>query len=70
MATQYAKETVEEMGLLKMDLLGLRNLTVIRDAIANIKATRGFDLDISSIPMDDKKTYEMLGAVKGAACSS
>lgn len=66
LATQYAKETVEEMGLLKMDLLGLRNLTVIRDAIANIKATRGFDLDISSIPMDDKKTYEMLGRGEGS----
>ncbi len=65
LATQYAKETVEEMGLLKMDLLGLRNLTVIRDAIANIKATQGFDLDISAIPMDDKKTYDMLGRGEG-----
>lgn len=65
LATQFAKETVEEMGLLKMDLLGLRNLTVIRDAIANIKASRGVDLDITAIPLDDQATYDMLARGEG-----
>lgn len=64
-ATQFAKETVEEMGLLKMDLLGLRNLTVIRDALNNIKMSRGEVVDISAIPMDDKETFDMLGRGEG-----
>ncbi len=65
LATQFAKETVEEMGLLKMDLLGLRNLTVIRDAIANLKSSRGIDLDITAIPLDDRETYDMLSRGEG-----
>lgn len=65
LATQFAKETVEDMGLLKMDLLGLRNLTVIRDAVANIKASRGIDLDITAIPLDDQGTYDMLTRGEG-----
>ena len=65
LATQFAKETVEEMGLLKMDLLGLRNLTVIRDAIANIKISRDLELDITAIPLDDRPTYEMLSRGEG-----
>ncbi|MEG1496634.1 MAG: DNA polymerase III subunit alpha [Clostridiales bacterium] len=65
LATQYAKDTVEEMGLLKMDLLGLRNLTVIRDALQNIKASQDIDLDINTIPLDDKKTYAMLSRGEG-----
>lgn len=64
-ATQFAKETVEEMGLLKMDLLGLRNLTVIRDAINNIKLSCGKTIDISKIPLDDKGVFEMLGRGEG-----
>ena len=64
-ATQFAKETVEEMGLLKMDLLGLRNLTVIRDALNNIKMTRGEVIDISKIPLDDEETFAMLGRGEG-----
>lgn len=64
-ATQYAKETVEEMGLLKMDLLGLRNLTVIRDALNNIKMTRGETIDISKIPLDDPDTFAMLSRGEG-----
>ncbi len=65
LATQFAKETVEEMGLLKMDLLGLRNLTVIRDALNNIRMTRGETIDISKIPLDDGETFAMLGRGEG-----
>ncbi|ADG83172.1 DNA polymerase III subunit alpha [Thermincola potens] len=59
--TQFAKETVEEIGLLKMDLLGLRTLTVIGDAVNIIKHTTGDEIDIDNIPLDDRATYEMLG---------
>lgn len=51
----------EAIGLLKMDFLGLRNLTIIGDAIENIRANRGIDLDLESVPLDDKATYELLG---------
>jgi DNA polymerase-3 subunit alpha len=50
----------EDMGLLKMDFLGLRNLTVINDAVENIKANRGIEVDICNLPLDDAKTYELL----------
>jgi DNA polymerase III subunit alpha len=50
----------EELGLLKMDFLGLRNLTVIGDAIANAKANRGVDIDLETLALDDKTTYELL----------
>ncbi len=59
--TQFAKETVEEIGLLKMDLLGLRTLTVIGEALENIKHTTGESIDIDNIPLDDPAAYEMLG---------
>jgi DNA polymerase-3 subunit alpha len=51
----------EAIGLLKMDFLGLRNLTIIGDAIDNIKANKGIDLDLESLPLDDGPTYELLG---------
>ena len=51
---------VEELGLLKMDFLGLRNLDVISDALEIIKATRGVDLDIDAIPLDDAETLALL----------
>ena len=60
--TQYAMGPVEEMGLLKMDFLGLRNLDVIDDAIDIIERSRGEQIDIGAIPLDDRKTYEMLAA--------
>jgi DNA polymerase-3 subunit alpha len=50
----------EDMGLLKMDFLGLRNLTVIADAVENITANRGIDLEPAKLPLDDKPTYELL----------
>jgi DNA polymerase-3 subunit alpha len=58
--TQYEMGGVEELGLLKMDFLGLRNLDVISDAIDLIKEFRGVDLDIDAISLDDPTTLEML----------
>jgi DNA polymerase-3 subunit alpha len=54
----------ETMGSLKMDFLGLRNLTVISDAVENVKANRGTDLDMLKLPLDDPKAYEILRAGK------
>jgi DNA polymerase-3 subunit alpha len=51
----------EAIGLLKMDFLGLRNLTIIGDAIDNIQANRGIDVDLENLPLDDRATYELLG---------
>ena len=58
--TQYSMGPIEEIGLLKMDFLGLRNLDVIEDAAAIIRRSRGIEVDMSTIPMDDAKTFEML----------
>jgi DNA polymerase-3 subunit alpha len=53
---------IEEIGLLKMDFLGLRNLDVIEDAVEIISRSRGTEIDIERIPLDDPRTYEMLAA--------
>ena len=58
--TQYEKDQVEKLGLLEMDLLGLRNLTVIQDTVDMIKENRNIDLDVRKIPYKDKATCEML----------
>jgi DNA polymerase-3 subunit alpha len=58
--TQYEMHGVEDLGLLKMDFLGLRNLDVITDTVELIKEVRGVDLDIDTVPLDDPPTYEML----------
>lgn len=58
--TQYEKDQVEQLGLLKMDLLGLRNLTGIHDALEMIRENRGIDLDINKIPSEDEETCKML----------
>jgi len=58
--TQYSMGPIEEIGLLKMDFLGLRNLDVIEDAIEIIERSRGEWIDMEQIPVDDAKTYEML----------
>jgi DNA polymerase-3 subunit alpha len=58
--TQFAMGTVEELGLLKMDLLGLRTLTVIDDCLRLIKESTGTVIDIDRLPLDDQATYEML----------
>jgi len=57
--SQYSLHPVEDLGLLKMDFLGLRNLTIIESAIKIIKNTRGIEIDIDKIPLDDKKTYKL-----------
>jgi DNA polymerase III subunit alpha len=59
--TQWAMKEVERVGLLKMDFLGLSTLTLISDALAEIKRTEGVDLDIDAIPLDDAKTYKLFG---------
>jgi DNA polymerase-3 subunit alpha len=56
---------IEEIGLLKMDFLGLRNLDVIEDAAEIIRRSRGVEIDMSAIPMDDAKTFEMLARGEG-----
>jgi DNA polymerase-3 subunit alpha len=58
--TQYDMHGVEDLGLLKMDFLGLRNLDVITDTLTLIKSTQDFDLDIDNVELDDKKTFQML----------
>jgi DNA polymerase III subunit alpha len=58
--TQYSMGPIEEIGLLKMDFLGLRNLDVIEDAVDIIRRSRGVELDIEGVPLDDATTYEML----------
>lgn len=58
--TQYEGNTVSDMGLLKIDFLGLRTLTVIDNAVKLVKKLRGIDIDIANIPTDDKKTFELL----------
>lgn len=61
-ATQFTMTTIEELGLLKMDFLGLRNLTVIRDALAMIKENYGIDIDFSRMDYDDPKVYETIAS--------
>jgi len=61
-ATQYSKDDLEEVGLLKMDFLGLVNLTVIEDTINLIKEKKGIEIDIRKIPLNDKKTYDLLSS--------
>ena len=57
--TQYEGTLIEDIGLIKMDFLGLKTLSIIKDALKNIKKTHGIDLDIDNIPIDDAKTYEL-----------
>ncbi len=58
--TQFTMTTIERLGLLKMDFLGLRTLTVIRDAVENIKNTHGIEVDMDNIDMEDPETYAMI----------
>lgn len=60
--TQFTKDTVENLGLLKMDFLGLRNLTVIENAVKIIKCTRGIDLNMDEIDYDCKEVYELISS--------
>ena len=59
--TQFDMGACEAIGLLKMDFLGLRNLSVLDDCLLNIKANKGIDLDLATLTLDDLKTYQLLG---------
>lgn len=61
-ATQFTMTTIEELGLLKMDFLGLRNLTVIRDALELIERNHGIKIDFSKMSYDDPAVYEMIAS--------
>ncbi|MGO1264188.1 MAG: DNA polymerase III subunit alpha, partial [Brevibacterium aurantiacum] len=58
--TQFDYPTSEGLGLIKMDFLGLRNLTIISDAVENIKANRDYDLDLEHLDLDDRGAYDLL----------
>lgn len=58
--TQYSKYPVEEVGLLKMDFLGLKTLTVLKEAVDLVKETQGGDIDLHKLPLDDETTYDLL----------
>lgn len=64
--TQFDMTTLEELGLLKMDFLGLRTLTVMADAVKMIKENRGVDIDLDNIDFNDKSVYDMIGEGKTA----
>ena len=67
LVTQFDKDIIEELGLLKMDFLGLRTLTAISDAIKNIKQSHGINIDLSKIPLDDELTANLLSDGKTGA---
>jgi len=60
--TQYEMHSIEDLGLLKMDLLGLKNLTIIEDTLSRIYVVQNKKIDIENIPLDDKKTFKLLQA--------
>ncbi len=62
--TQFTMTTLEELGLLKMDFLGLRTLTVIQNAVNNVEKTQGIKIDIDNIDFDDKEVLESIGTGK------
>ena len=59
LVTQYEGSVIEDTGLIKMDFLGLKNLSIMKDAVENIKRIKGIEVDVDTIPIDDKKTYEL-----------
>lgn len=59
LTTQYDGRFVEDIGLLKMDFLGLKTLSIIKESLENIKISKGLDIDIEGIPLDDQKTFEL-----------
>ena len=68
--TQWAMKEIERVGLLKMDFLGLSTLTLINDALDEIKRTDGIDLDIDTVPLDDAKTYQVFQRRRRPTASS
>ncbi|MGF0069526.1 DNA polymerase III subunit alpha [Candidatus Spyradosoma sp. SGI.093] len=67
LTTQYDGHFVEPIGLIKMDFLGLRTLTIIKAALANIRESTGKEIDIDRIPMDDRETFELFSAGRTTA---
>ena len=59
LVSQFEGSLIESAGMLKMDFLGLKTLTILKDAVENIRQSRGEELDINTIPIDDKETYEL-----------
>nr|MDE6491499.1 DNA polymerase III subunit alpha [Muribaculaceae bacterium] len=59
LVTQYEGSVIEDTGLIKMDFLGLKTLSIIKEALTNIKLTRGIDVDIDRVPIDDPATYKL-----------
>ena len=59
LVTQYEGSVIETIGLIKMDFLGLKTLSIIKEALSNIKKSKGLTIDISHIPIDDERTYEL-----------
>ncbi len=57
--SQYEGSFIEDVGMLKMDFLGLRTLSILKEAVANVKKRSGIDVDVDTIPIDDKLTYEL-----------
>ena len=64
LVTQYEGSVIESVGLIKMDFLGLKTLSIIKEAISNIRKSRNEDLDIDAIPKDDALTYQLFGEGK------
>ena len=62
--TQYDMYSAEDIGLLKIDFLGLRNLTTIEQALKLIRKIKGIEIELSSMPLDDKKTFELLQKIQ------
>lgn len=67
LVTQYEGSVIESTGLIKMDFLGLKTLSIIRETLNNIKLRYGIDIDVSAIPLDDTKTYDLFSAGKTSA---
>lgn len=68
LVTQYEMHAIEELGLLKMDFLGLRNLDVVTECLKLIKTVRFVDLQIENIPLDDERTFQMLRDGQTVGC--
>ena len=59
LVTQYEGSVIEDTGLIKMDFLGLKNLSIMKDAVENIRRIKGIEVDVDTIPIDDKNTYDL-----------
>jgi DNA polymerase-3 subunit alpha len=62
LVTQFDGKVIEDAGMLKMDFLGLKTLSIIKDAVVTVKQVHGIDIDIDNIPLDDEKTFELYQA--------